>query len=88
MASYCETCKRDFDDKPTCGCKRITVDLTEAEARAIAQFFKRLLLDDYAAKCAPHETRPRAHEPAQQYVMQAAGEKIAAALAAQGFQPR
>ena len=88
MASYCEICKTDFDDKRTCGCTRITVDLTEAEARAIAQFFKRLLLDDYVAKCAPHETRPRAHEPAQQYTMQAAGDKIRAALVAAGFNPR
>lgn len=88
MASYCETCKRDFDEDPTCGCTRIAIDLTEDEAAALAQFFKRMLLDDYAAKCAPHETRPRAHEPAQQYVMQAAGDKVAAALASNGFAPR
>lgn len=88
MASYCETCKRDFDDKPTCGCTRITVDLTASEAAALAQFLKRLMLDDYTSKCAPHETRPLAQEPAQQYVMQAAGDKVAAALAQQGFRPR
>lgn len=88
MATYRETCKQDFGDEPTCGCTRITVDLTESEARALAQFFKRLLVDDYTAKCAPHETRPQSDAPAQQYVMQAAGNKVAAALASAGFRPR
>lgn len=86
--TYCETCEREFEGKATCGCTRITVDLTEPQAAALALFLKRLLLDDYTAKCNPADTRPKAHEPAQQYVMQAAGDKVAAALAAQGFRPR
>jgi hypothetical protein len=83
MATYCEICKTDFDDKRTCKCAVVSVELTGDEAQAFAQFLKRTILDDYKAKCSPASVG--GEEP---YTMQAAGGKIRAALAAAGFNPR
>lgn len=58
-----------------------TVELPDIEAEAFAQFLKRTFLDDYRAKCAPHE-----RDDAD--LMQAAGERLRQALAAQGVDPR
>ena len=57
----------------------LTVKLPFAEAAAFAQFLERVDLDDYRAKCAPHD---------QAELMQAAGERLREALAAQGCCPR
>ena len=83
MATYCEICKTDFDDKRTCGCAVVSVELTGDEAQAFAQFLKRTILDDYKAKCSPASAG--GEEP---YTMQKAAAKIRAALAASGFNPR
>ena len=59
----------------------ITVELPDDEAEAFAQFLKRMILDDYHAKCARHDQ-------AEANLMQAAGERFRQALAAQGVDPR
>ena len=59
MSSYCEICRQQFDASPPhCGCKIVSVGLTGDEAAALAQFLKRLLLDDFTAKCELHDRRP------------------------------
>ena len=91
MASYCDICKTDFDDKPTCSCAIVSVELTGEEAHAFAQFLKRTILDDYKVKCRPEgRLASRLPSPSDEeaYTMQSAGEKIRAALAVSGFNPR
>lgn len=61
----------------------VTVDLTEERAAALALFLKRLLLDDFTAKCGPAE-----RERALNYTMQSAVFDLANALAEKGFDPR
>jgi hypothetical protein len=59
----------------------VAVELPPAEAEAFAQFLKRTILADYQAKCPPHGQ-------SDAELMQAAGERLRAAFAAQGFSPR
>lgn len=86
--TLCEICQRETDGKPTCGCVVLRVELKGDQAAALAQFLKRLLLDDFMAKCAPRDTRPTATEEAMQYTMQAAASRVAKALADLGHNPR
>lgn len=89
MASYCDICRQDFDTSPpACGCKTVAVELTGDEAAALAQFLKRLLLDDFTGKCEPRDTRPTATREAMQYTMQRAADKVARSLAKVGHAPR
>lgn len=62
---------------------KVTVELTEERAAALALFLKRLMLDDFTGKCGPHE-----RERALHYTMQSAAFDLANALAEQGFNPR
>ena len=61
----------------------VTVELTPERAAALALFLKRLLLDDFTAKCGPHEVKDALH-----YTMQSAAFDVANALADKGFDPR
>ena len=56
-------------------------ELPPGEAAAFAQFLKRARLDDYQAKCPPHD-RGEAER------MEAAGERLRQALVAAGIDPR
>jgi hypothetical protein len=58
---------------------RITADLTDAEALALAQFLKRVGFNDY---------RELAVDRDEAYTMIDAGEKVRQALAEQGYAPR
>lgn len=58
---------------------RIEIELTEAQAWAIAQFLKRAGLDDY---------RKLAVDREEAYTMLDAGEAIRRTLAEQGYAPR
>jgi hypothetical protein len=82
MATYCEICRTDFDDKPTCGCAVVQVELTGEQAAALALFLKRALFDDFKAKCAQSEGEAMA------YSMRDASEKVRKALADSGHAPR
>jgi hypothetical protein len=89
MAVYCEICQQQFDSEADkCRCAVLRVELKEDEAQSLALFLKRLLLDDFAAKCAPHDTRPTATREAMQYTMQRGANKILAALAQAGADTR
>jgi len=57
----------------------IRMDLTDEQARALAEFLKRAGYSDY---------RPLAADEQEAYAMQDAGEKMRAALAEQGYAPR
>lgn len=57
----------------------ITVELTAAQALALAQFLKRVGLDDYKGLAADTD---------EAYTMLDAGEKVRAALIEAGFAPR
>ena len=59
--------------------KAIYVELPDNEAWALAEFLKRVGIDDYRALAASRE---------EAYGMQDAGEKVRAALAEQGIAPR
>jgi len=59
----------------------LTIELPTAEAKAFAQFLKRLLLDDYRAKCARNDD-------GEAELMQGAGERLREALAVAGIAPR
>jgi hypothetical protein len=58
---------------------RLILDLPADEALALAQFLKRVGIDDY---------RDLAIDDDEAWVMQAAGERVRAALAAAGYAPR
>lgn len=58
---------------------KITVELDDQEARAYAQFLKRVLLDDY---------KRRAKDEEEAYQMQDAGLKLQQALREAGYAPR
>lgn len=88
MASYCEICRTDFDTEATCGCVVARLELRELEARALAVFLKRLMLDDFAAKCGAHELSRKAEKPGLHYAMRDGAAKVAMALAEKGFDPR
>ncbi len=57
----------------------VTAEMTEAEALALAQFFKRAGYTDYRANAVDSD---------EAYEMLAAGEKIREGLAHAGFAPR
>jgi hypothetical protein len=57
----------------------LDLDLTPAEALALAQFLKRVGIDDY---------RRRAVDRDEAWLMLDAGERVRAALAAAGYAPR
>jgi hypothetical protein len=57
----------------------LVFDLPPDEALALAQFLKRVGLDDF---------RQLAVDVAEAYAMQAAGERVRAALAEAGYAPR
>lgn len=69
-----------IDTKPSTPV-RITVELTDREAWEFAQFLKRVGHSDYRALCEPYNEDGPDH-------MIAAGEKIRAALAKEGYAPR
>lgn len=58
---------------------KIAVELEDEEARAYAQFLKRVLLDDYEQRAADDE---------EAYLMRDAGLKVQQALAEAGYAPR
>lgn len=58
---------------------KIAVELEDEEARACAQFLKRVLLDDYEQRAADEE---------EAYLMRDAGLKVQQALAEAGYAPR
>lgn len=58
---------------------KITVDLTDAEAMALAQFVKRAGWRDYRATASSDD---------EAYLMHDAGSKLRDALAEQGYAPR
>jgi len=58
---------------------KITAELTEAEAMALAQFHKRI---------GWRELRTNAVDDAEAYLMRDASEKLRAALAEKGYSPR
>jgi hypothetical protein len=62
---------------------KVSVELTEERAAALALFLKRLMLDDFTGKCGPHEQARALH-----YTMQSAAFDLGNALAEQGFNPR
>ncbi len=64
---------------PDTGLVRLTIELTDTEAWEFAQFLKRVGHGDYL-RCAVDSD--------EAYRMLDAGEKIRAALAAQGYAPR
>ena len=57
----------------------ILVELPDTQAWPLAQFLKRVCLDDY---------RQRAADDAEAWAMLQAGEKVRAALAEAGYAPR
>ena len=58
---------------------RITADLSPAQARALAQFLKRVGIDDYTGLAVDRD---------EAWLMLDAGERLRAALAAVGYAPR
>lgn len=58
---------------------RFTVELTEDQAQAYAQFLKRVGFSDYMGSAVDKD---------EAYLMVSAGEKIRAGLASAGFSPR
>lgn len=58
---------------------KIALELEDDEARAYAQFLKRVLLDDY---------EQRASDAEEAYLMRDAGLKVQQALAEAGYAPR
>ncbi|MFY9314843.1 MAG: hypothetical protein WAO95_04700 [Burkholderiales bacterium] len=65
----------------TCGAEpvRVTIELTDEQAWAFAQFLKRSTFDDYCGRAVDKE---------ETYVMIAACEAIRKALAEAGYAPR
>jgi hypothetical protein len=61
----------------------VTVEMTPERAAALALFLKRLLLDDFKAKCSKPELVDEQH-----YTMQAAADDLREALAEKGVAPR
>jgi hypothetical protein len=58
---------------------RITADLSPAQALALAQFLKRVGIDDYTGLAVDRD---------EAWLMLDAGERLRAALAAAGYAPR
>jgi hypothetical protein len=60
----------------------VTIELSADEARALAVFLKRMMFDDYVAKCAKHEGTEQA------YVIRSACDAVTTGLRAIGIAAR